>query len=158
MKNSITSEIWSWTKNDLAGYEKPHFFANMIDRLFGLLKLMFGYFLCSNITALYTKITIICAPIFILLTCNIPLLHHTHLSLGIRFLLQQHQRPRSFCSIERVPRFPLDRSLPLRLIHERTEKAVIYDLRVRLLSCDILLSLSLLNLHLVRAYVQQINS
>lgn len=71
LKNALTGEIWNWSRADIVNYYgSQNIFSVVLERALGILKLLFGYFLCSNITAIYTKITIICAPIFILITCK----------------------------------------------------------------------------------------
>ena len=85
MKNLMTDEIWIWaaSKIDNYYYGEHNFIVTIIDRALCILKLLFGYFLCSNITAIYTKITIVCAPIFILMICN-PI--HPYYGLTERFV------------------------------------------------------------------------
>jgi hypothetical protein len=41
-------------------------------RISGLLRILFGIFLVSNITAIYILVTMIVAPLFILMICNEP--------------------------------------------------------------------------------------
>ena len=47
----------------------------MFVRLFSVLKIILGLFMVSNITAFYLKITIVCAPIFVLLMSKNILMH-----------------------------------------------------------------------------------
>ena len=67
-----TDEIWFWTKDQVRSYGwKGNFFIEVLIRLAGLLEIIVGIFLISNITAIYIKMTIICAPIFILIISKI---------------------------------------------------------------------------------------
>jgi len=66
-KNMLTGEPWSFynhTVNSLT--VRDNIITHVFNRAFGILKLLLGIFLVSNITAIYNKMTIICAPIFIL--------------------------------------------------------------------------------------------
>ena len=71
MKNVLSSELWVWQDYEIEQYiTEQNFFTFMVTRILGLIRIAFGLFLVSNITAIYTKMTIICAPIFILATCT----------------------------------------------------------------------------------------
>lgn len=64
----MTEEIWIWSKATINSYGwNYNFFIEIIMRLLGCLQILVGQFLLSNITAIYIKMTVICAPIFILM-------------------------------------------------------------------------------------------
>ena len=71
IKNVLSSEIWIWQDYEIEQYfTEQNIFIFLFTRILGLIRIGFGVFLVSNITAIYTKMTIICAPIFILATCT----------------------------------------------------------------------------------------
>ena len=66
----MTEEFWIWSKNSLKSYGwNRNFFFEILARLWGCFEIFIGLFLLSNITAIYIKMTAICAPIFILMIC-----------------------------------------------------------------------------------------
>jgi len=69
-----TSEPWSFLKSQIEGLtQRENIIMHIFSRSLGILKLLLGIFLVSNITAIYNKMTIICAPIFILAACTFSL-------------------------------------------------------------------------------------
>lgn len=64
VKNVNSTEMWHFTKE--ATHKTHNKFIRLFIVFFDMLKIAFGLFLTSAITAIYIKITIICAPIFIL--------------------------------------------------------------------------------------------
>lgn len=67
----MTEEIWIWGKTTINSYGWNHnFFIEIILRFLNCLEILIGQFLLSNITAIYIKMTVICAPIFILMISN----------------------------------------------------------------------------------------
>ena len=67
----MTGEPWSFHNHTIVDLTtRENIFTHVFSRVFGILKLLLGIFLVSNITAIYNKMTIICAPIFILAACN----------------------------------------------------------------------------------------
>ncbi len=68
MKNKETLEYWRWSTEEKANLDWEMNFGLAIGlRVLGIVKIVFGYFLLSNITAIYILVTIISAPIFILM-------------------------------------------------------------------------------------------
>ena len=70
MMNMHTGEMWTWYSLEADSYYdyETHWyrFFNIITIIINFIKIIVGLFLASNITALYIKITIMCAPVFIL--------------------------------------------------------------------------------------------
>jgi len=71
VRNEKTKELWTFSDQEIKDHEEYYgIISHFIWRCFGILRLAFGLFLVSNITSIYNKMTIICAPIFILVSCN----------------------------------------------------------------------------------------
>jgi len=71
LKNLMTDEFWFWSKDTIKSYGwQNNFFYELLVRILGVLEIILALFLVSNTTAIYIKMTIICAPIFILIISN----------------------------------------------------------------------------------------
>ena len=67
LKNTVSNEKWFWTKEQLAFYLwEENIFYNIFYRIVNGLKIVIGIALVSNVTAIYVKVTVICAPIFLI--------------------------------------------------------------------------------------------
>lgn len=63
----VSNEKWFWTKEQLAFYLwEENIFSNIFFRVVNGLKIIIGIALVSNVTAIYVKVTVICAPIFLI--------------------------------------------------------------------------------------------
>lgn len=72
LRNPETGENWVIFNYEVEYYQTSMSFAvSLIVKFLYIIKISLGLFLVSNITAIYNKMTIICAPIFILMTCKI---------------------------------------------------------------------------------------
>lgn len=71
MKNIETAEWWAWSKLTINKYRtKNGSFSRALGGFLSILKIGLGVFTQSAIASLYIKITILCAPIFILIICR----------------------------------------------------------------------------------------
>jgi hypothetical protein len=67
LKNQANNEKWFWTKDQLAFYfMEESLLSNIFYRIVNGLKIIMGIALVSNVTAIYIKVTVICAPIFLI--------------------------------------------------------------------------------------------
>lgn len=72
LKNNLSQEYWSFTEEQVEEYTgDEEIILHFMWRFLGILKLAFGLFLVSNVTSIYNKMTIICAPVFILVSCKV---------------------------------------------------------------------------------------
>jgi len=68
IRNGQTNDRYVWSKDDLSFYYwEDNFFFCLFSRLLNVVKILLGLFMVSNITSIYIKMTIICAPVFVLI-------------------------------------------------------------------------------------------
>ena len=68
IENFYTFEFWRWSSIDADSYFiSQNILGKIIFFIATSLKILIGIFVASNITAIYIKVTIICAPVFILI-------------------------------------------------------------------------------------------
>lgn len=71
LKNNSTNEYWGWTNATLKSFRRESFIGlRILSGLATLCRLTLGMFICASIASLYIKMTIICAPLFILSICK----------------------------------------------------------------------------------------
>ncbi len=68
--NVDNKEKFYFLKDDIQNYFNNSFFSKIYQKIVIIFKILFGLFITSNITAIYIKTTILCAPIIILLISN----------------------------------------------------------------------------------------
>lgn len=67
-KNNETNETWVWLEKSLAVYQSranEPILAKFVDIILTFLKIYLGLFIQSAVASIYIKMTIICAPVFI---------------------------------------------------------------------------------------------
>lgn len=68
IKNLISSEKFYFKNDDLNSYLwKDSFLMCFFNRIFNIIKIILALLMISNVTSIYIKITVICAPIFLTL-------------------------------------------------------------------------------------------
>ena len=72
VRNIQSNDKYVWTQEDLGIYYwKENFAFCFFTRIFSIMKILLGIFMLSNITSIYIKMTIICAPVFVLIMSKI---------------------------------------------------------------------------------------